>query len=244
MTNYFVFNGQSSLELGIRIKSKNVYSSPKRDLSLVSIPGRDGELINSNKRFGNATVSYTCFIPANSIDELTTRIRNIKKWLFVDCDSYHELTDSYDSLFFRFAIFNSKLDITDQVNKIGSFTITFSCQPFKYQIAGYEFIQNIITESDIFNPYPFASKPYIRIEGSGDIRITISNSKGNKTYLFKSVDGFVICDSELMNCYKNTTLKNSDFVADEFPALEGGNNHFEIQGNATAIYITPRWRCL
>ena len=42
--SYFVFNGISSESMGIRIRSKNVYSAPKYDLSLTSIPGRDGDL--------------------------------------------------------------------------------------------------------------------------------------------------------------------------------------------------------
>ena len=244
MSNYFVFNGQSSLELGIKIKSKNIYSSAKRDLSLVSIPGRDGDLVNSNRRFANATVSYTCFFPAKSIEELTTKVRNVKKWLFSEADSYHELTDSYDPDFFRFAIFNSKLDISDQVNKIGSFTITFSCHPFKYQINGYEVVQNVDENDTMFNPYAFSSRPYIEIQGVGTIRITISNSKGNKVYTFNNVDNYVVCDSELMNCYKDTFLKNNDFVADDFPILEPGENVFSIDGNVDAVLVTPRWRCL
>lgn len=244
MNNYFVFNGQSSLELGIKIKSKNIYSSAKRDLSLVSIPGRDGDLVNSNKRYANATVSYTCFLPTKSIEELTTKVRNVKKWLFSEADSYHELTDSYDSNFFRWAIFNSKLDISDQVNKIGSFTVTFSCHPFKYQIDGYESIQNVDEVPMMFNPYAFASRPLIHIQAEGDVTIVIHNSKGNKSYQFKNIDSEVYCDSELMNCYKGTYLKNSDFYADEFPILEPGENYFEIEGNVDAVFVTPRWRCL
>ena len=49
--SYFVFNGISSESMGIRIQSKSVYSTPKYDLSLTSIPGRDGELISPNGRF-------------------------------------------------------------------------------------------------------------------------------------------------------------------------------------------------
>ena len=37
MANFFIFNGQSSLELGVRIKDKNIFSVPKYDMSLVSV---------------------------------------------------------------------------------------------------------------------------------------------------------------------------------------------------------------
>ena len=243
MSNYFIFNGQSSLELGIKIKSKNTYSSAKRDLSLVSIPGRDGDLINSNKRFNNATVSYTCYLPAKSIAELAAKIRNVKKWLFVDSDSYHELTDSYDSTFMRYAIFNSKLDIADEARVIGTFTITFSCQPFRYLISSLD-AEEITSGSVLYNPFPFASKPYLKITGSGNIVVTIANSKGTFVYHFNNVSGYVECDSELMNCYKSTTLKNSDFVADAFPLLQYGDNTISWTGTVTKVEIKTRWWCL
>ena len=243
MTNYFVFNGHSSLELGIRIKSKNIYSSPKRDLSLVSVPGRDGELINSNKRYGNATVTYTCFLPAKSIEELNTKIRNVKKMLFADADSYHELTDSYDPEFMRYAVFNSKLDITDQLNKIGSFTVTFSALPFKYLIGGLE-IREINSGDVIYNPYPFDAKPYFKITGNGNLEVTISNSKGTSIYRFNNVVGYVECDSELMNVFKGTVLKNSDFEADNFPVFLYGENLITFSGAISKFELIPRWRCL
>lgn len=243
MSNYFIFNGQSSLELGIRIKNKNTYSSAKRDLSLVSIPGRDGDLINSNKRFNNATVSYTCYLPAKSIAELAAKIRNVKKWLFVDSDSYHELTDSYDSTFMRYAIFNSKLDIADEARIIGTFTITFSCQPFRYLISSLD-AEEITSGSVLYNPFPFASKPYLKITGSGNITLSISNSTGTKLFTFKNVSGYVECDSELMNVYKDTTLKNNDFQADDFPKLAYGDNTISWTGTVTKVEIKTRWWCL
>ena len=52
----FIFNDISSDVLGVKIKSKNVYSAPKYDASLLTIPGRDGEIVSSNGRFPN--VSY------------------------------------------------------------------------------------------------------------------------------------------------------------------------------------------
>ena len=244
MGNYFIFNGQSSEELGIKIVNKNTYSSGKRDLSLVSIPGRDGELVNSNRRFANATVSYTCYLPAKSIEELSTKVRNVKKWLYLDSDSYHELTDSYDPDFFRYAIFNSKLDISDQVNKIGQFTITFSAKPFRYLSEAYDEAITVNSGATLFNPYPFASKPLIHIEGSGTITLIIANSKGTKVFQFTNVSGYVDCDSELMNVYKGTVLKNNDFIASEFPTLENEDNVISYTGTVTKLQIYARWMCL
>ena len=43
--NYFVYNGVSSLDMGLRIESKNVFSAPEYDVTFQSIPGRNGDLI-------------------------------------------------------------------------------------------------------------------------------------------------------------------------------------------------------
>lgn len=105
--NYFVYNGIRSSDMGIKISGKTIFSAPKYDLAFQAIPGRDGELISPNGRFPNITLSYTCFIPAQSIQELSEKITAVKAWLYTEPDRYHTLSDSYDTVFFRKAVFNS-----------------------------------------------------------------------------------------------------------------------------------------
>ena len=243
MANYFIFNGQSSAELGIKIKSKTIYSAGKSDLSLTSIPGRNGDIVSSNGRFTNGTVSYTCFLPAKSIAELSTKTRNVRKWLFVESDKYHWLSDSYDPTFIRKAIFNSKLDITDQVNKIGNFTITFSCHPMRYLQSGLE-SQTIASGATLFNPYPFNSKPYLKINGNGNGTITIQSENNTKSWTISSISGYIECDSDLMNFYKGTALKNTNVTGTGYPELESGNNTITFSGGITSVEIIPRWWCV
>ena len=238
--SYFVFNGTSSAELGVRIISKNIYSAPKYDINLISIPGRNGELVSNNGRFSNVGVSYSCFLPAKTIDELGTKIRNVKKWLYAEPGEYHDLSDSFDSLFFRKAIFNSKLDVTDQVSKIGIFTVSFSCLPFKYSEEGQEVI-TITEATEIYNPYPFDSKPYLKIYGSGNGTLVFDSEEGIKTWTIANISSYVECDSELMNFYKGTQLKNSDVTGSTFPILKPGTNYIAFTGGITSIEIIPRW---
>ena len=62
--NYFNFNGHSSADFGIRINKKSVFCAPKRDATLLSIPGRNGDIVYSNKKY-SINVSYTCFVSLN-----------------------------------------------------------------------------------------------------------------------------------------------------------------------------------
>ena len=210
--SYFVFNGISSENMGIRIQSKSVYSAPKYDLSLTSIPGRDGDLISPNGRFSNITISYNCFLPAKSIEELAEKITKVKNWLY------------------------KEPDISDECMKIGVFTISFSCKPLRYLISGLA-KQTYSSAVILTNEFSFTAKPYIKVNGKGAGTLTINN----KIWHFETLNGYTECDSELMNYYHDTTLKNDKVTGDGFPTFEYGENHIEFSGGITSVEIIPRW---
>lgn len=234
--NYLIYNGVSSASLGIRIQSKNVYSAPKYDSSFTTIPGRNGDLISPNGRYSNVNISYTCYVPAKSIVELSDKLTIIKNWLYKEPDRYHDLTDSYDTKFRRRAVFNSKLDITDEAMKIGVFTLTFSCVPFRYLISGLERMSYSKAFS-LSNEFSFASKPYIKVIGNGSGRLIVNT----KVWQFEKIDGYTECDSEIMNFYKDTISKNDTVSGDGFPELKPGINKISFEGGITGVEIVPRW---
>lgn len=238
--SYFTFNNISSESLGVHIQSKNVYSAPKFDVTLTAIPGRNGDLINPNGRFANVNISYTCFVAAKSIAELSSKITAIKNWLYTEPDKYHALTDSFDSGFKRYAVFNSKLDISDEINKIGVFTVSFSCKPYRYLLSG-ETRETHTTSFSLINPYQFIAKPYLKIYGTGTGQLVFQNSGVNKVWNFTSLDGYIECDSELMNFYKGTVLKNNLVSGPSFPELGVGNTTISFSGGITKVDIIPRW---
>ena len=238
--SYFEFNGHRSDEFGIRIQKKNIYSAPKFDMTLQSIPGKNGDLIVSNKRYQNVGLSYTCYVVAKTIDELSNKITLIKNWLYRDVDSYHDLTDSYDTKFKRRAIFNNKLDISDEVSKIGIFTINFSCKPQRYLITG-ETIEIYNSSFELINPYSLSAKPYLKLNGTGIGRLIIQNDKGNFIWSFNDIDEYVELDSEEMNFFKGTLLKNSSVEGVGFPELVEGTNVISFDGDIISVEIVPRW---
>ena len=242
--NYFIYNGISSKDMGVRISSKDVYSAPKYDLKFQSIPGRDGDLISPNGRFPNTTVSYTCFIPAKSIQELSDKVTAVKCWLYTEPDRYHTLSDSYDTSFFRKAVFNNKLDISDEVSKIGIFTVNFTCHPMRFSHTGQ--VKTTFTASPftLTNPYPFAAKPYLKINGRGTGTLTIQSASSNKIWEFSTLNGYTECDSELMNFYHDTEPKNDTVSGEGFPTFAPGDNTIAFAGGITSIEVIPRWKSI
>jgi len=242
--NYFIYNGISSKDMGVRISSKDVYSAPKYDLKFQSIPGRDGDLISPNGRFPNTMVSYTCFIPAKSIQELSDKVTAVKCWLYTEPDRYHTLSDSYDTSFFRKAVFNNKLDISDEVSKIGVFTVNFTCHPMRFSHTGQ--VKTTFTTSlfTLTNPYPFAAKPYLKINGRGTGTLTIQSASSNKIWEFSTLNGYTECDSELMNFYHDTEPKNDTVSGEGFPVFAPGTNTIAFDGGITSIEVIPRWKSI
>lgn len=230
--------------MGVRISSKDIFSAPKYDLKFQSIPGRDGDLISPNGRFPNTTVSYTCFIPAKSIQELADKVTAIKCWLYAEPDRYHTLSDSYDTAFFRKAVFNNKLDISDELNKIGVFTVNFSCHPMRFSHTGQAKTTYASSPITLVNPYPFDAKPYLKINGRGTGTLTIQSAKETKIWQFTTLDGYTECDSELMNFYHDTEPKNDIVSGDGFPVFAYGNNTIAFDGGITSIEIMPRWKSI
>ncbi len=131
----------------------------------------------------------------------------------------------------------------EQCRKIGTFTITFSCYPFRYSLEGQRKIDstNAIT---LINPYPFNAKPYIKVNGRGEGRLIIQSEGSNKIWTFKTLNGYTEADSEQMNFYHDTQSKNDTVSGDGFPILYPGRNVVAFEGAITSIEIIPRWVCL
>lgn len=65
--NSFTYNGVNSLDMGLRIESKNVFSATQYEKKFQAIPSRDGDLILPNGRYPNVQVTYSVFLPAKTL---------------------------------------------------------------------------------------------------------------------------------------------------------------------------------
>lgn len=234
---YFVFNGTVSLDEQLIIQSKNTYTGASRDLTFTSIPGRSGDLLIDNKRYKNVTVKYTV-AALEGIHDIPEIAHRVKGWLASEV-GYLRLTDSYDPNYYRLAAYASQFDLEQELPALGKSTIQFNCKPFRYSIEGTR--KMILTDSQtIVNPEFFKANPYIRINGSGDITLTINNN----SFLFRGVEEYIEVDSEIMNAFKGSENCNSKMFTPSFPELQKGENAISWTGSVSSIEIIPRWCCL
>ena len=242
--SYFTYNGRSSADFGLHIEKKDVFSAPEYDAEFISIPGRSGDIINPNRRFSNIKVTYTVFLARKNTAALASALRDIKGWLYSEPDRYHELTDSYDVEYFRYGVISGNLDIEEQLNKVGSFTVTFNCKPYKYSFAGQQMVSMDSTSISVTNPTAFESRPYIKLYGSEAVTLNISSGSSTTSWTISAINEYIEIDSELMNCFKDTVLKNDTVTGDGFPMLKPGTTSIACAGNVQRIEVIPRWCCL
>ena len=120
--------------------------------------------------------------------------------------------------------------------------MTFNCKPYKYSFAGQETVSADASELTITNPTAFESRPYIKLYGNGTVVIMIQPQ--GRGMMISNLDEYIEIDSELMNCFKGTALKNETVKGAEFPVLKSGICSINCTGDVTRIEVIPRWCCL
>lgn len=238
MVNFFTFGGVSSRAFNLYITGDRVHSGPERDIERVSVPGRDGDLIIDNGRWKNYQLPVPCFYRALRGD-VGAYARKIKAWLLAEPAAYRRLEFSYDPDYFRMAAFTGPLDIDTSIRMFGKMEIAFDCKPFKWLKRGQE-LRDITSTRQIINPEACNSLPYIKMTGSGDIRLTVADRSWN----FAGVNGWIEIDSDAMNTYRGTEPQNGKKTGDGYPALLPGVNRFAWEGNVTKVEVIPKWRTL
>lgn len=236
---FFTFKGRRSIDYGLVISKKTVYNSAKRDVTVTSVPGRDGDLIIDNGRYSNVSIGYEMkLIPGMTPWSFAELAQIIKDWLLPE-PGYFELWDTYDPRYYRLGAYVDAVNIEQELNDLGSFSLIFNCKPYRYSLDGQRTIE--LTEGgDIYNGESYTAKPYIKVTGSGSITLTINDTD----YELSSVNGYIELDSEMMNAYKGSTNQNANFSGTDFPVFMPGVNSISWSGTVFKVEIIPRWRCL
>lgn len=134
----FTYDGQNSADFGLYIAGDSVYDAPTRDMDMITIPGRNGQLSIDQGRFENITVTYPCFIWADTQEEFRTKVRAIRNWLCAKT-SYFKLSDEYNPESYRLGIYKSGLEVEPIFyNRAGRFELSFDCKPQRFLFSGEE----------------------------------------------------------------------------------------------------------
>lgn len=232
MKNYLIFNGRRSSDFGLYISGSGVFNAPERDVEVVEIAGRNGNLILDNGRFRNITVTYPAFI-SKKFPQMAAAARD---WL---CGwfGYFRLEDTYYPEFYRRARFSGPLDFETRWMNTGAETnIVFDCKPQRFLKSGEHPIQ-ISAATTLRNPTSQTALPLLKIYGSGDGQLAVNGA----SVAIKNIDEYILLDCDLQDAYKGSKNLNSLVSLEDFPVLPAGSSEISFSGGITKIELTPRW---
>lgn len=216
---YFIFNGQKSTDLGIVIQELPPISKSQKNIEIIAINGRNGNLHIDNGTYKSKTYTIVCTL----IDE--NKINALKSLL----DSTGILELSTEPNVEYNATITNQIDFAKYLKYLKQFVITFDVDPIGYSKSlitnTYSSSENTFEVGGTANIYPI-----ITVNGTGVFAINNRQVEVLET-------GITI-DCNLMNCTKNSINKNDKVVLDEFPELVVGENILTIGSGITSIEIS------
>lgn len=134
-SKYFVFNGKKSSDFNVWASGLNIFTTPRRNVERVSVPGRNGDLLIDDGTFENAEMLFkNCFIP-NKFSENFTALSNYLSRQ----QGYKRLELSWLPNEYRMAAFNGDIEASlKNWDGKGSFDLAFDCKPQRFLKSGEE----------------------------------------------------------------------------------------------------------
>ena len=251
MRNYFTLDGVDSRDFGVYLSGQGTFGAPSKAYTYHDVPGRNGAIIGTEKRFNNIEVTYPAFIYTN----FKQNISDLRNFLLTR-DGYVRLEDTYNRDEYRLVSYAGAFepDVTKR-NDAGQFDITFNCMPQRWLTSGETPITG--SPATVQNDTQMNAKPLIRVYGYGtisvnDIDINIAS------YAAQEGVSYIDIDCETMQAFNGDKLMNKyvtvykivnagygtrDYSVD-FPVLKPGANTIvksSIQTYISSWEVTPRW---
>lgn len=230
------YNGKDLSDFFVNAVGRGTYGAPARDVEVVHVPGRNGDIIFDNGNYQNQTITYPeCSILA----EFPVNFRALINFLSADA-AYHVLRDSYHPGEYRLARFAGPIEPdvhTPRGNRSGTFDLTFDVMPQRFLDAGARWY-------DV---------PYARREsGVSKMRLFVDNTYGARTINIKTRGTATVTlkyNSQTMTAagpectfeIPQTTTYYFDVETSEYIAavsVDGVETVFTLDNHGTAIYTT------
>lgn len=245
--NTFTFGGVTSSDFGIYVSGEGLFNAPKRSAEVVTIPGRNGDLIVDNGSFENIEITYRVFNQEKDLDDFRTKLGNLRNALASKV-GYQRLTDTFHPTEYRMAAFVDGVEITPiKYNTAAEFEIKFNCKPQRFLTSG-ETAVAVASGGTLKNPTLFDARPLIEVGGYGTINLGNNSVKVNDNkygYIAISGENYLQSgtyypyrmkwdiDGDLVSIGDTIYLDKVEAVAD-FYVVDGKNWSGFIAGESTS----------
>jgi phage-related protein len=233
MSDYFMFDGVDCRDYNILAFRNDTFGADAISYNVVSVPGRNGDLLINNNRYPNRQHVYDCVI----YDDAEENYKAFREFIMSKV-GYFRLEDTWDDdVFYSAYVSTSLAPVTTMDAGMIKFKLGFTRKPQRYLKTG-ETVTSLFYSGSINNPTLYASKPLLRVYGNGVLGIgsdslTIRNNA--REYIdIDCADGLAYRDVVNMN----TSVILSGF---DFPVLNPGSNNISIANGITRVDRPPRW---
>lgn len=166
----FIFDGENSRDYGVYITDVEVFGAPKRNVEMISIPGRNGNYALDKGSFENIPVKYKCVLGAGTEEDFNNGISDFRNWLASKV-GYKTLSDEINLGEYRKGVFLEGMEVPTLNKQTGTFEVVFDCMPQRWLDDASSLPVEMASGDDIFNPTLFESSPLLSVWGYGDIHI-------------------------------------------------------------------------
>ena len=219
------------IDLGLHVKTRPNVPIPERNVEVTE----DKILTTSLTRDYGTYKDIEINIEYNFISREDFEMKSIaiKRWIYNCKSKILILSDSTE--YYRKVKKVTIETITRSKKYLGTFKLTFRCDPNIYALSGLNSI-TINSSKNIKNNYSI-SKPNYTINGEGMCTLTVNNNS-----VTVNVGQSIVINTEKELCFKNdgnmtniTTGKYKDLY------LLEGDNTIKVSSGFT-LYIVPNWR--
>lgn len=166
--NKLIFGEIDSSDYGIYITGEAVFNAPKRAVTMVDVPGRNGALAIDQGHWENIEVTYPAGLFGSDKDDFRAAISEFRNALASQI-GYQRLEDSYHPDEYRMGLFFDGIEVEPaQYNTAGEFEIKFNCKPQRWLTSG-EVAVSVESGDTLTNPTQYESSPLLAVTGSGMI---------------------------------------------------------------------------
>lgn len=262
----YVDNVNLETEFGVVLSdAENSFVGASRDIEIVSVPGRNGDITIDKGKWNNVTIPYPCYISS----DFQNKFNRLKAFL-LSRTGYVRIENSYDTEHFREGVLMAEIiPTTTPLNRGGSFELVFSCKPQRWLKSGEEIIVCDNREGSeavrirpvnptLFESYPIwyvtpaepltQSKEAFRLRNTRYERVVLNSFAQNYRYLIDTVE---------KNCYMTGGEEGQEYdiliqngvpdivnnIVDEMTAIYLYANRYTIIDVQPGfmLEIRPRW---
>lgn len=251
-----IFNGISTVDLGVVIQTPPIYEFPVKRVDSVQIQGKNGDIIIDKNSFNNVNREYNIASVFRKNDSFISNVRVLVDWLS-SVSGYARLEDSYEPEYFRLAMYRSGGQLPNFYDKATAMIVRFECKPQRFLKSGE--IQEEFTRSThpdagfhkIENNTNYVALPEIKVtNGFVDIEVLNGEDPNNPTRSTKitltdqTILSEITIDSDIQDVFTQTSFINNKIqMTNGFPKLYPGTNWIKItyMSNDTVVMLKPRW---